>query len=261
MGDRLIELRDVEVTYGRVIAIEQIDLVVSSSGYIGIVGPSGSGKSTLLKVMAGGLRPGRGNVERCEGLRIGYVPQVDLINWYFPVSVREVVLMSSDRGRLLPWPSRQSSERCDALLAALGLEGMEDRPVRSLSGGQQQRAFIARALMGKPQLLLLDEPVSGVDVATRHDVLHLLHDLNHDENIAIVITTHDINGIAAHMHQLICLNRRIVESGKPAEVLTREVLEATYGASMEVLSHGGMPVVIEKAEIGLSGPHHDHDPQ
>ena len=100
-------------------------------------------------------------------------------------------------------------------------------------------------MLRRPSLLLLDEPTSGVDVRTRHDVMHLIHELHH-EGLAIVLTTHDLNGIAAHLPSLVCLNRRVVASGRPRDVLTPAVLEQTYGAPLEVLVHGGMPVVLER---------------
>lgn len=142
------------------------------------------------------------------------------------------------------------------MLERLGLGGLGERHIRELSGGQQQRVFIARALLRAPRLLLLDEPTSGVDVRTRHDVMHVIHDLHH-EGIAIVLTTHDLNGIASHLPRLVCLNREVIATGVPREVITPAVLERTYGAPLEVLSHGGMPVVVEQyPEIGR-GPHGD----
>ena len=132
----------------------------------------------------------------------------------------------------------------DDVLDQLGLAGLARRHIRELSGGQQQRVFLARALLARPQLLLLDEPTSGVDVRTRHEVLHLLADLNAD-GIAIVLTTHDLNGIAAHLPQIVCLNHEVIASGTPAEVITPEVLQRTYGAPMDVLVHGGMRVVVD----------------
>ncbi|MBA3431192.1 MAG: ATP-binding cassette domain-containing protein, partial [Actinobacteria bacterium] len=138
--------------------------------------------------------------------------------------------------------------------------------IRELSGGQQQRVFIARALLRRPRLLLLDEPTSGIDVRTRHDIMHLLHELHHD-GLAIVLTTHDLNGIAAHLPRLVCLNREVIASGTPEDVITPYVLERTYGAPLEVLSHAGMPVVVEHYEplldeqgnvIPLREGHHEH---
>jgi len=126
----------------------------------------------------------------------------------------------------------------------LDVGDLAGRHIRELSGGQQQRVFIARALLGEPELLLMDEPTSGVDVRLRHEVLHLLDDLNAG-GLAIVLTTHDLNGIAAHLPRIVCLNRGVLGDGAPHDVLTSDVLERTYGASMQVLEHGGMPVVVD----------------
>jgi ABC-type Mn2+/Zn2+ transport system ATPase subunit len=137
------------------------------------------------------------------------------------------------------------------VLDGLGIAAFADRQISALSGGQQQRVFIARALVHEPDVLVLDEPAGGVDVATRHELLHLLADLHH-EGMAIVLTTHDINGLAAHLPRIVCFNRTVVADGAPAEVLHPYVLERTYGAPMSVLRHGGMPVVLDSAH-GLHG--------
>jgi ABC-type Mn2+/Zn2+ transport system ATPase subunit len=140
------------------------------------------------------------------------------------------------------------------VLGRLGLGGLGRRHIRELSGGQQQRVFIARALLGQPELLLLDEPTSGVDVKTRHEILHLLGEL-HQDGLAILLTTHDLNGIAAHLPHLVCMNRRVLGSGPPREVLTPEVLERTYDARMEVIEHAGMPLVIDAGGAVLAEAH------
>nr|MBA2438132.1 ATP-binding cassette domain-containing protein [Acidimicrobiia bacterium] len=141
--------------------------------------------------------------------------------------------------------SRAERVEVAEVLERLGIDGLGARHIRELSGGQQQRMFIARALLRRPQLLLMDEPTSGVDVKTRHEVLHLLDDLNTD-GLSILLSTHDLNGIAAHLPHLVCLNREVIGAGAPRDVLTAEVLERTYGAEMEVLEHGGMPVVVDR---------------
>jgi ABC-type Mn2+/Zn2+ transport system ATPase subunit len=130
------------------------------------------------------------------------------------------------------------------MMKQLGILHLAGRHIRELSGGQQQRAFLARALVSSPSLLLLDEPTSGVDVKTRDDVMHLLHDLNH-EGVTIVITTHEINAVAVHLPRLVCLSGRVLAEGTPYEVITTDVLRQTYGAEMPVIHYEGMPIVAE----------------
>jgi ABC-type Mn2+/Zn2+ transport system ATPase subunit len=266
--DDLIRFERVTCRYGRDPVLVNVDLSIGPGEFIGVVGPSGSGKSTLLKAIAGSVEPIAGRIERDPDLSIGYVPQVETVNWYFPVTVREAVLMARIGGRRLPWPSAQEAVEAQEVLERLGLGGLANRHIRELSGGQQQRVFIARAMLGRPRMLLLDEPTSGVDVRTRHDVMHVIHDLHH-EGLAIVLTTHDLNGIASHLPRLVCLNREVIATGSPRQVITSEVLEKTYGAPLEVLSHGGMPVVLEQYPelideeegakvLPLREDHHEH---
>lgn len=248
---RLLRLERATFAYGGEAVVVDIDLTLASNELVGVVGPSGSGKTTLLKAIVGSIRPVSGSVQRTAGLRIGYVPQVETVNWSFPVTVEQVVLMAR-QGRLLPWAS--ATERRDAavMLERLGIGDLAGRHIRALSGGQQQRVFLARALLNQPSLLLLDEPTSGVDVRTRHEILHLLAEL-HAEGIAVVLTTHDLNGMAAHLPDLICLNRTILARGRPHDVLTPPVLERTFGAPMEVLDHMGLPLVVDAGGNRIAG--------
>jgi ABC-type Mn2+/Zn2+ transport system ATPase subunit len=240
----LVDLARVTCTYGGAPVLLDVDLEVRKGELTGVVGPSGSGKTSLLRVLLGSMRPVAGTVEREADLRVAYVPQVETVSWSFPVTVSECVLMSRTRGRRLPWASKTEKAQLDDVLWRLGIHELADRHIRALSGGQQQRVFLARALFAEPELLLLDEPTSGVDVATRHDVLHLLGDLNAG-GLSILLTTHDLNGIAAHLPRVVCLNRSVIAAGAPADVLRPDVLERTYGAPMQVLEHGGMPVVVD----------------
>ena len=243
-GDDLIRLEHVTFGYGGAPVLRDVDHVVRGGDFTGVVGPSGSGKTSLLRLLLGTEKPQHGTVTRAPGTAGSYVPQLETVNWNFPVTVGECVLMARKTRRLLPWATVEEKRDVAAVLDRLGIAELARRHIRELSGGQQQRMFIARALLRRPRLLLMDEPTSGVDVATRHEVLHLLDELNHD-GLAILLTTHDLNGMAAHLPHLVALNTRVIASGSPSEVIVPDVLERTFGARMEVLQHLGMPVVVD----------------
>lgn len=244
----LISLRGVAAGYKDSVVIRDVDLDIDTLTFTGIVGPSGAGKTTLLRLLLGSLEPSHGTIERAPGVAVSYVPQLETVNWNFPVTVTECVLMSRG-GRRVPWPSRSEKVEAAAVLDRLGIGDLGHRHIRELSGGQQQRMFLARALIRRPQIMLLDEPTSGVDISTRHDVLHLLAEL-HDDGMGIVLTTHDLNGMAAHLPDLVCVNGRIVAHGTPEDVITPAVLEQTFGARMDVLQHLGMIVVVDSSGPG-----------
>ncbi len=251
----IVRASSITCSYGGAPVLHEVDLDVGRGDFIGIVGPSGSGKTTLLRALSGAVTPLRGEVSRAPGVRFGFVPQLETVNWDFPVTVSECVLMARTRPLRRFWATRSERRAEHAqltqVLDKLGIGDLEERHIRALSGGQQQRMFLARALMTDADVLLLDEPTSGLDVKTRHEVLHLLDELRR-AGMAVVITTHDLNGLAAHLPEVVCLNGRVMGSGAPADVLTPANLEATFGSPMQVLQHAGMPVVID-------GPKLDHD--
>ena len=252
VGPELIRLNNVNARYDHNLVLEDVSFHVHEDQFTGIVGPSGAGKTTLLRLLLQTLEPATGTVWRAPDLRVCYVPQLDSVSWNFPITVFECVLMSRKSSRLRPWASASEKASVSAVLDRLGIGDLGERHIRELSGGQQQRVFVARALFHSPDILVLDEPTSGVDVRTRHEVLHLLADL-HDAGMSVLLTTHDLNGLAAHLPRLICLNKEIVADGSPREVLVPEVLEKLYGAPMHVLEHGGMPVVLDHSENPMVG--------
>ena len=252
----LVRFDGVTCRYRTEAVLEGVDLTIAQGDMVGVVGPSGAGKTTLLRTILGSVQPVWGSLHCREGLRLAYVPQVETVNWSFPVTVGECVLMGRTDRRLLPWASRGERVEVDAVLERLDIGGLADRHIRELSGGQQQRVFVARALLRRPDLLLLDEPTAGVDARIRHELLHLLGDLNRD-GLTILLTTHDLNGIATHMPSLVCLNRHVVAVGSPVEVLTAVTLERTFGASMDVLVHHGVCIVVDRPH-SVAMPGHVH---
>ena len=264
MGEPLVEFLDAAFSYGEGAIAVEADLRIDGGALVGLVGPSGAGKTTLLRALLGQLRPVRGDV-RVNGRpvqrrrsRVGYVPQLETIDWHFPITVAECVLL----GRVgesgpFPWARRQDREDMERLLDRLGIGELAHRHIRALSGGQQQRVFLARALIRRPDLLVLDEPTSGVDVRTRQEILTLLRELN-DDGVGIVLTTHDLNSVAALLPEVVCVNRRVIAQGAPRDVFRPEVLRATFGSEMIVFEHDGLLLTADAPVHGVEHAHHAH---
>lgn len=252
-GGNVIELTDVSCGYGGRPVLQGVNLTVREGEFVGLLGPSGSGKTTLLRTLLGAAPIYRGSAvvdgRAVGGKRrpsVGYVPQLETIDWNFPVTVEEVVLL----GRAMhsgpwPWPRKQDREEMLRLLEVLGIAQYRREHIRRLSGGQQRRVFLARALIRNPRLLLLDEPTSDVDIKTRDDILHVLVELNRG-GVTLVLSTHELNAVAAHLPRVVCINGGIVADGAPAETFTPEVLRRTYGGDMVVVHQDGMTLVADR---------------
>ncbi len=275
-GEPIVKINAVTCGYEKQRVLTDVSLTVLPGDFVGLLGPSGSGKTTLLRTVLGAVDLYEGEV-LVNGVatskkrpRVGYVPQLETIDWNFPVTVQEVVMMGRTmENQLFPWYRKEEKELAAEMMDRLGILDLAGRHIWELSGGQQQRVFLARALISSPELLLLDEPTSGVDIKTRDDVMHLLHDLNHD-GVTIIITTHEINAVAVHLPWIVCLAGRILAEGPPSEVITTEVLRLTYGAEMPVIHYDGMTIVAESPHsYGRNGdtngntqlpPVHVHEP-
>ena len=230
----LVRFERVTCRYGRDPVLVNVDFEIGEGEFIGVVGPSGSGKSTLLRAIAGSVEPIAGRIDRDPGLSIGYVPQVETVNWFFPVTVREAILMARIDGRRLPWPSKQEVAEAQEVLERLGLGGLADRHIRELSGGQQQRVFIARAMLGRPRLLLLDEPTSGVAVDEKFAVMDTVMSAVHDSGAASLFVEHDMEIVARYASRVVAFYEgRILADGPTAEVLDdAEVRKYVIGAEL-----------------------------
>jgi len=257
-GDPIVHLAGVSCGYEDKSVFSNLHLSIPQGLYTGIVGPSGSGKTTLLKVILGVAGATVGTVtvagQRVNGRTVrgvGYVPQLETVNWNFPVTVEQVVLMGRHRETgWLPWPSREERRVALDLLEHLGIHQYAHRQIRALSGGEQQRVFLARALIGRPSLLVLDEPTSGVDLKTQHQILHLLSELNRD-GVTIILTTHDLNSVARHLPWVICFNRGLIAQGDPQEIFTSELLSRTYNSEMVVMRQNGLLLIADSPNAGV----------
>ena len=253
----VVELKGVSAGYNGARVLRDVDMRVVPGDFVGLLGPSGSGKTTLLRVILGAVRAQTGKVlvhDKPIGKqrhRAGYVPQVDSIDWNFPVTVEETVMMGRTMSNaLFPWFRKEERELAYDVMERLRIADLAKRHIRQLSGGQQQRVFLARALVSNPELLLLDEPTSGVDVKTRDDVMHLLHDLNH-AGVTIIISTHQINTVAVHLPRIVCLNGTVIADGPPHQVISPHILLEVYGAEMPVIQYRGMTLVAESAHFWI----------
>ena len=236
----ILEISGLAVQFDSAVALKDIDFSLDVGEKVAVVGPNGAGKTTLFRVIAGVLRPSRGEV-RVYGytpgghICIAYVPQRSQVDWRFPVSVADVVMMGRI-GKMDPlrWPKASDWENVHQSLELVGLSELSKRQISELSGGQQQRMFIARALAQEAELMLMDEPFTGLDAASQDDILEIMN-LLHERNVTILASTHDLNLAADHFNQIMLLNHSIIGFGDPKDVLTPERLIQAYSGQLRLV--------------------------
>lgn len=238
----VIEVEDVWVRLRGHTVLEEVSLAVHPDDFYAIIGPNGGGKTTLLRVILGLLQPSRGTVRilgatgAAARREVGYVPQFRTFDFEYPITVREMVL-SGRLGHVTHLPRRYGPidhARTEEALETMGIAGLADRQIRDLSGGEQQRAIIARALVGDPKVLLLDEPTVYVDAPTAAQFYSILDTLR--ERMAIVLVTHDIGVLPEHVTRVACLNRRLYTHD--TNEITPDMLEAAYHCPVDLIAHG-----------------------
>jgi zinc transport system ATP-binding protein len=236
---KIVELKDIYFSYDGVPVLSGINLDIFEKDIIAVMGPNGGGKTTMLKIMLGLVKPDRGKVlvmgrKPEEGRkRLGYLQQNPDIDLSFPLSVYDVVLMGRYKAPL----KRYGNADVEAAYEALDLVGMEKMPGRHismLSGGQLQRVLIARAIARKPELLLMDEPLSNIDAGTQKSFYELFQRLG--KKMSVVFVTHDISAISSYVEKVACLNRKLYYHGPKEGSLGK--LEDAYGCPIEMIEHG-----------------------
>ncbi len=239
--ETVITLENVTFRYNGYAALEDVDLVLERNDFAGIIGPNGGGKTTLLRIILGLIKPASGRAtvlgttpERARDA-IGYVPQYAHMDRQFPIRAREVVAMGLvDSGSFLPWFGRDQLTRVREALEQVDLADLAEKKFGELSGGQQQRCLIARAIVSKPRILLLDEPTSSVDSSVEKDVYELLRSFNKD--MTIVLVSHDIGFISSYVNKVVCINRRVV-SHLTGEIRADRLSHEIYDSDMTILKH------------------------
>lgn len=233
--------------------IRGIDLAVHAGQIVTLIGPNGSGKSTTVRSLLGLTKPSEGSVKRRAGLKVGYVPQRVQIDPILPVSV----------SRLISLTARYSREQIADALAAVGLAGKQDRPVQGLSGGEFQRVLLARALAGKPDLLVLDEPVQGVDFTGEIQLYDLIQQVRQDTGCGILLVSHDLHIVMAKTDSVICLNGHVCCHGSPQMVADNPEYIRLFGRrgadALAIYQHDHDHLHLPDGEIAPSGAHnHNH---
>ncbi|CUS04434.2 Manganese transport system ATP-binding protein MntB [Candidatus Promineifilum breve] len=252
-----LELADVWVNYngtapgsGPRHALEAISLRVERGERVAVVGPNGAGKSTLFKVIAGTLRPDRGRVDifghgPTGHICIAYVPQRNQVDWNFPVTVEDVVVMGRvGQIGLLRRPGKADWAVARAALGRVGAAALAHTRIGELSGGQQQRVFLARALAQEAELVLLDEPLNGLDIPTQEAILGILDDLRRD-GVTVLLATHDLDLAAERFDRIMLLNRRVVAFEAPAAALRADNLLRAYGGHLHRVGEDGSIVLAD----------------
>ena len=243
----ILDVQHITVRYNGRIALEDITLHLHEGERVAVVGPNGAGKSTLFKVIAGVLQPSSGDVNifgsRPRGhICIAYIPQRSQVDWNFPVSVADVVMMGRS-AKLGPfnWPHKSDWEHVQRALDTVELSDLSGRQIGQLSGGQQQRMFIARALAQEAELMLMDEPLTGLDTPAQEGLLNLLDTLQ-NQKVTIMVATHDLDQAARHFDRILLLNHRMIAFDVPQNVLQTDHLLQAYGGRLKVESGGTMVV-------------------
>jgi manganese/iron transport system ATP-binding protein len=239
----MLEVQQLVVNYRQVKSLDAVSFQVNPGELVGIIGPNGAGKSTMLKAILGLVTPSAGKVNYCTCplhqhlARVAYVPQRAQIDWDYPITVWNVVMLAQTRNLgWFRWPGKRERQIVAAALDRVGLLELKHRRIGELSGGQQQRVFLARALAQQADLLLFDEPFTGIDKTSEAVMMGIFAELRQQGKI-LLVSTHEWGQSLQMLDRLLLLNQRIIADGAPQQVMTPENLHRAYGMGLPLHRH------------------------
>lgn len=261
-GSPILCASHLTVNYGQVRALEDVSFELVQADRLAVIGPNGAGKSTLFKVISGILTPSAGNIqiyghEPGGHLCIAYVPQRSQVDWNFPVTVANVVMMGRNgRLGLLRWPGVEDRQIVQNALEVVHMADLADRQIRELSGGQQQRMFIARALAQKAELMLMDEPFTGLDHPSQEELFAILEEL-HRQKVTVMVALHDLKMASERFDRVMLLNHRLLAFGTAAEVFHEDILRNAYEGKLQMVTSANGMTAFDDTCCGSEGHAHD----
>ena len=254
----LISFDNATLGYGRRVVLSGLSFSIPEGDFLGIVGPNGSGKTTILRAILKTLKPLSGNVAHAANLRYGYVPQRDQVDYNFPLKVVDVVLMGRyDRIGLGRRPRSADYDRARSALEHVGIRDLAEQPLSSLSGGQKQRTLIARALVGEPNVLILDEPTNGMDLVSTTQILGLVRELHERDKLTVLMVSHALNEVANYVERIALVMNGGFRIGTVDDIMSSAVLSDMYGIPVDVDSVNGHRIVVARRDDALADLAHD----
>ncbi len=263
LNQPILDVKNITVRFNGAAALDDVSFTLNATERIAVVGPNGAGKSTLFNVIAGVLKPNRGKVNIYGShptghICIGYVPQRNQVDWRFPVTVADVVMMGRvGKLGLLRYPGKRDWALVHECLQLVEMDGFARRQIGELSGGQQQRVFIARALAQEAELVLMDEPFTGLDMQSQRAILSIFDTLQ-ARGVTLLVSLHDLNLAAEHFSRIMLLNHQLYGFGSAAEVLSPERLNAAYQGHMRLIETPEGTLTINDTCCGHGEDAHQH---
>lgn len=246
----LVRFDHATLGYGRRVVLSDLSFEIPEGDFLGLVGPNGAGKTTVLRAILGSLQPVSGSVTVKHGLRFGYVPQRDSVDYGFPLKVIDVVLMGRyDRIGLGRRPKAADRQHAMDALMHVGIAHLAQQQLSALSGGQKQRTLIARALVGEPSILVLDEPTNGMDLVSTTQILSLVRELHERDGITVLMVSHALNEVANYVNRIALTMEGAFRIGTVDEIVNEGTLTSMYGIPVEVDEVHGHRIVVARRQV------------